>query len=366
MISTDYKRAFIISDTHFGVRNSSTEWLEITKDYFQNFFIPLLKRESKPGDFVLHCGDVFDSRHSLNLLVMNEALTIFEEISSILPIVIILGNHDVYRKETNDINSAKILKWIPNITVHEEPEVMKVANNKLLLMPWRKNVEEENACITSHEADYLFCHTDVKGLKFNKFTEVENGLDLSIMSKFKKVYSGHIHFAQSRKNFRMVGCPYQLTRSDMYNEKGIWLVDFEKDSEVFFKNDRSPNFMRILFEKILEMEVKEVNDMFRNNFVDILVHPKWSLNFPFSSFSEELIGYKKMEFIPRATEVDSDGNDILDNGTTLENFDVITLSEKVINGTSHSEELKENLKKTVKKLYENVLKANMNEYENKN
>ena len=85
MIETEYKRCFIVSDTHFGVRNSSYEWLDIMKDYFNNFFIPLLKREAKPGDFVMHCGDVFDSRHSLNLLVMNEAMAIFEQIAEIMP-----------------------------------------------------------------------------------------------------------------------------------------------------------------------------------------------------------------------------------------------------------------------------------------
>lgn len=364
MIQTSYKRAFIISDTHFGVRNGSHEWLEIMKDYFENFFIPLIKREGKPGDFVMHNGDVFDSRHSLNLLIMNEAMAAFEEIAKIMPVVIILGNHDIYRKESNDVNSAKILKWIPGITVLEEPEVMQVTNNKLLLMPWRKSVEDEAECVTSHEADYLFCHTDVKGLRFNKFTQIEHGLDLKVMKKFKKVYSGHIHYAQSHKNFRMVGSPYHLTRSDMYNEKGIWLIDFETDKETYFKNDRSPNFMRILFEKILEMEVEDVNAMFHNNFVDILVHPKWSMNFPFSTFSDELEGYKKLEFIPRTSDLDADGEPISDEDTTLENFDVISLAERVINGTSHSQELKENLKKTVKKLYESVIKANTNEYEN--
>jgi len=364
MIKTDYKRTFIISDTHFGVRNGSQEWLEIMKDYFRDFFIPLLKKEGKPGDFVLHCGDVFDSRHSLNLLVMNEAMSIFEEIAKIMPVVIILGNHDIWRKDSNEINSVKVLKWIPNITVHEEPVLMRVKNNTLLLMPWRKSVEAEVECVSSFDADYLFCHTDVKGLKFNKFTEVEHGLDLREMDKFKKVYSGHIHYAQTNKNFRMVGCPYQLTRSDMNNEKGIWLVDFENDSETYFKNTVSPNFTRILFEKVLEMELEDVNRMFFNNFVDILVHPKWSLNFPFSSFSDELEGYKKLDFIAKTTELDENGEIIPDVGNTLENFDVISLAEKVINSTSHPDDLKETLKNTVRKLYDNVIKANNNEYEN--
>lgn len=359
----ELKRAWIISDTHFGVRNSSQEWLEIMKDYFQNFFLPLLRREGKPGDFVMHCGDVFDSRHSLNLLVMNEAMHIFEQMAEIMPIVIILGNHDIYRKDSNEVNSVKILKWIPNISIYEEPEILEVASgNRLLLMPWRKSTEDEGNCISSHDADYLFCHTDVKGIRYNRYTEVEHGLELSTMTKFKKVYSGHIHYAQSNKNFRMVGCPYQLTRSDLNNEKGIWLADFETDKETYFPNTYSPKFVKVIFEKLLEMEIEDVNEMFRNNFVDILVHPKWSLTFPFSSFSEELQQYKKLDFIPRTTETDENG-EIVDMEASLENLDIVSLSIKVIDSTSHSEDVKKRLKTAVKRLYESVIKANIAEYE---
>jgi DNA repair exonuclease SbcCD nuclease subunit len=364
MNNKDLKRAFILSDTHFGVRNGSIEWLDIMKEYFQDFFIPLIKREGRPGDFIMHCGDVFDSRHSLNLLVMNEALSIFEELASIMPIVIILGNHDIFRKDTNDVNSVKVLKWIPNITIYEEPSVIQIQKNRCLLMPWRKSLEDEVECVASHPADYLFCHTDVKGLRFNKFTEIEHGLELDRMKGFKKIYSGHIHFAQHIKNFRMVGCPYQLTRSDMNNEKGIWLIDFETDQETYFKNTVSPSFTRLMFEKVLEMEIEEVNDYIQNNFVDIMVHPKWSLNFPFSSFSDELAGYKKLDFIPRTTEFDENGEVIPVEGNSLENFDVISLAERVISSTSHTEELKTALKIAVKRLYESTLKENNNEFEN--
>jgi hypothetical protein len=146
------------------------------------------------------------------------------------------------------------------------------------------------------------------------------------------------------------------------NEKGIWLVDFEHDTEHYYPNDHSPKFVKVLFEKLLEMDIVEVNRLFKNNFVDILVHPKWSLNFPFSSFTEELQEYKKLDFIPRTTDVDDNG-DIIDAEFSLENFDVISLSEKVIDSSAHSDELKKNLKEAVKRLYESVIKSNTSEYE---
>ncbi len=355
---SNYKRAWMITDTHLGVRNSSTEWLEIMKEYFYDFFIPLLKREKKPGDFLVHVGDVFDSRHSLNLLVMNEGINIFEAISKVMPVVIILGNHDIYKKNSNDVNSVKVLKWVPNIRVLEEPEVITVSGKKLLFMPWRATHFDESECIANNPADFLFCHTDVQGLKFNKNTMIESGLDLQELKAFRKIYAGHIHYAQSKGNFRMLGCPYPMTRSDINNEKGVWCLDIETEEEHYYPNTVSPKFIRLLFEKVLEMEEDEAKEYFRNNFVDILVDPKWSLNFPFSVFADDMKGYRRLDFIPRMANVeDEDGMLLESQDAEIEQIDIIELSQRLIYNTQHSDKLKENLLNTIKGLYERVQKS---------
>ena len=296
----------MISDTHLGVKNGSTEWLEIQQDYFYNFFIPLLKKEKKDGDIIVHCGDVFDSRHSVGLFTINFAMNLFEDLSKIMPIIIILGNHDIAKKLSNDVNSVKILKWIPNIMVCEEPQVITMSGKKLLFMPWRANHEEEKECIEKYPADFLFCHSDVQGLKFNKSTVIEEGLDFSVLRAFRKVYSGHIHYSQHRENFRMLGCPYPLTRSDIGNDKGVWRFDIENETEQFFPNTYSPKFIKILFEKVLEMEEQEAVEFFKNNFVDVILDQKWTLNFPFSVFYDDVQGYRKLEFVTKIGDSDDE------------------------------------------------------------
>ena len=354
----NYKRAWMITDTHLGVRNNSIEWLDIMKEYFQNFFIQLLKREKKEGDFLVHVGDVFDSRHSLNLLVMNEGISIFEEISRIMPIVIILGNHDIYKKNSNDVNSVKILKWIPNIKVLEEPEVITMSGKKLLFMPWRAGHAEELECIQNNPADFMFCHTEMQGLKFNKSTTIETGLDMKEIKNFRKVYAGHIHFAQQKGNFRMLGCPYPMTRSDINNEKGIWCLDLITEEEHYFPNDVSPKFIRMIFEKVLEMDEKEAKEYFKNNFVDILVDPKWSLNFPFSTFAEDMKGHRRLDFVPRISNIeDEDGVLLESESSELEKIDIIELSKRLIYNTGHSTKVKDRLVGTIKTLYDRVQKT---------
>jgi DNA repair exonuclease SbcCD nuclease subunit len=74
------KRVIFITDTHLGVRNNSNDWIEIHEDYFKNWFIPLCKKIYRPGDCLVHLGDVYDSRQSLNLRVLNLGIDIFEEL----------------------------------------------------------------------------------------------------------------------------------------------------------------------------------------------------------------------------------------------------------------------------------------------
>ena len=67
VIDLGAKRVWILGDLHFGVRANSVEWLDIQKDFFENTFIPILKRDVRPGDVLVQVGDTFDNRQSINI-----------------------------------------------------------------------------------------------------------------------------------------------------------------------------------------------------------------------------------------------------------------------------------------------------------
>ena len=234
------KRVWFITDTHLGVRNSSNEWIDIIDSYFHNFFFPLVKENYRPGDVLIHLGDWYDSRQSVNLRVLNLGVQIAEEMSKMFPdgIWILIGNHDIFGKNSNDVNSLKSIKWIPSVTVCEEPVSLELGDKSFFMMPWRKDSQTEEECLDEAPYhDYLCCHSDIRGLKFNRFVNIDHGSDSNKFRKFGKVYSGHIHYAQESGNIKMLGSPYELTRSDMDNPKGITLLDLETGEEKFFKND---------------------------------------------------------------------------------------------------------------------------------
>lgn len=356
MVKIDAKRIWLISDTHLGVRTNSREWMDVIDDFFKKKFIPLLQKEAKPGDVLIHCGDVFDSRQSINLYVLNKGLEIFEEINKIMPVYMIVGNHDIFMKYSNEINSLKIFKHMSGIHIFEEPTLAQLGPKKALFMPWVDSSDEFADIVNrpGNKADIMFCHTDIKGMSFNKFVKIEEGNDPDKFSHFDRVYSGHIHYAQKYKNVRMLGSPYELTRSDSGNTKNIWLLDLETNEETNFENDVSPKFVKYKLEWILEQPVGKLQELFYNNFVDILVTPTWSLKFPFSIFAEKFSGYRKIN------PIITDGEEITtETGEIVESYEEINLSnliEKHIDSLPYSENIKENLKKVSAKFYQETLK----------
>ncbi len=295
------KRVWFITDTHLGVRNNSNEWIDSIREYFFDWFFPLVRENYQPGDVLFHLGDFFDSRQSINLKVLNLGIEVAEELSAIFKdgVYIIVGNHDIWGKTSNEVNSLKSIKWIPGINILEEPLSMRILDKSFLLMPWRKDHEAESEFLESSAPhDVLCCHADIRGLKFNKFTRVETGASLDEFEKFRRVYSGHIHYAQKAGNINMLGSPYEITRSDMDNVKGITLLNVSDLKETFFANDFSPKFKRLYFNDILESTPEDLEPIFNNNFVDIMIDPVMSLKAPLNILTDILQSQRSLKFHP--------------------------------------------------------------------
>ena len=356
MKKVNARRIFFITDTHLGVRNNSEEWINIQRDYFFNWFIPLVKKNYRPGDILMHLGDVYDSRQSLNLKVLDLGINIFEELSKIFVdgIFIICGNHDIFGRNTNDINSLSSLKWIPNVNIFREPESIQFGPKKVFLMPWRKDHEAENEILSAvGEHDYMFCHTDLKGLMFNKFVRIEEGLNYDDLNKFERVYSGHIHYSQNFGKMRMLGSPYQLTRSDTDNPKGITILDLETGYEEYFDNNYSPKFVRITFEKVLNSTPEELNPIFKNNFIDILVDPQIAVKAPLGLLTEYITSPLKISFTP----INSPEQVVIDEGFhDLEgkNFSILELTKMYLEKCNYEEDRSKKIYKAIEKLLHKV------------
>ena len=242
-------KVFITTDWHFGVYlNNLDKWLKMMEDYFYNFYIPYLQEHSKPGDILIHCGDLYDNRNAIPIIASYKAEKILVDISKILPVHLIVGNHDLWNKGTNDVNSVRLFNYVDNITVYTETTSLEIGGQKLVLMPWVEKRLDMVKQLESSSGDYLFCHSDLNGCRMHLNSVAHRNPDkinVDEFKKFKHVFSGHIHIRQTNRNFTFIGSPYQLDRNDMDDQKGITILDLDTDKIGFVPNTYSPVFRHI-------------------------------------------------------------------------------------------------------------------------
>jgi len=359
---TNTKRIWMVSDTHLGCRSNAVEWMEIIEDYFFNFFIPLIKREYREGDILYHLGDVFDNRQSVNLMAQHLAIRVFEALADIFPEThVIVGNHDIYRKNSNDISSVDCLKYIPKIHIHKDPVVHTYPSGKSsLLMPWRRDPDHEKETLEEYGThNYLFCHSEVKGLRLgpNPKNVQDFGNDAEIYQGFDKVFSGHIHIRQQTKNVFMVGNPYHMTRSDRSNTKGVYLLNLETGTLDFFENTISPEFQTYDISSIYDLTLEEFKDKVKSNFVDLYIPSTIVSRYNISKLMNLLEGAaRKME--PSIYDEDQAFVDFDDSDEEIEisykNMNILNLAKRYLDQTGYDKEVIEKMYSKIESLYSSL------------
>ena len=99
----------LLNDTHCGIRNSSDIFIDYQEKFYTDVFFPyLLENDIK---HIIHLGDYYEHRRFINFKALSANRKHFLDKLREYGITmdIIPGNHDVYYKNTNDLNSLKEL-----------------------------------------------------------------------------------------------------------------------------------------------------------------------------------------------------------------------------------------------------------------
>lgn len=317
-------RIWFISDIHFGVRGNSLDWVDIHKQFFNDFLFPLLKEESNKNDIVFLLGDIFENRQTINVLVQNVGIELISELSSRLPIYSLIGNHDIYFKNTNEVNSLRILSPYMR-KIFESPEVMKIGGVKFGIVPWIENKDNEKSVLVdmaNQGCEYILGHTVLKDFRFNKYRNTDAGFDIKeLPNTVKGIVSGHIHMRQMNENGVYIGSPLSFNRGDVDNIKGIYRLDINSNKFDFFENKISPKFLNINYEDVKNTPLSEFNELVKGNFVDFLIPENLSEQFPIQRMIDLVDGVAKdvtlglvnentiaMDFFSEETDEDDDYN----------------------------------------------------------
>jgi len=353
----EYNKIYLISDLHFGVRANSLEWLKNQLDFFYNVYIPYLKETKKKGDILFILGDWFDNRQLLDINVMNKSIDLVFDLADIMPVYMLTGNHDIYKKHDTDVNSLAAFRFIPNVRIYEEPAIITNGKTKILILPWVGNPEKEEMYGKANPCDFIFAHADIMGLKYDNGRQIVKGAKLRGIKGVKKVISGHVHKRQELKDSLYLGSPYSTKRSDIGNKKGHYTFYPQENKIEFIVNKVSPIFQRILLEDLMEWTLERAHKLLENNYTDIIVPDKYIHLFNLTRFTELLEGcaYKKVETVGEKKKLEDTFGELMD-GEEIK--DIISLLEKSIEDLGHQMEFLVKLKLLNREYYEKAQREN--------
>jgi DNA repair exonuclease SbcCD nuclease subunit len=362
VVSIPYKRIFLLSDLHFGVRANSIEWLDNHLEFFYKFYIPLIKEKYQEGDILFILGDWFDNRQLLDINVMNKSIDLIFDLADIMPVYFMTGNHDIYKKNDTDVNSLAAFRFIPNVKIFEEPVIITNDQSKILVLPWIGSGEKEELYAKANKVDYVFAHTDIAGFKYDNGFQIKKGARLQRLPGVKRLYSGHIHKRQEHKSSIYIGSPYSTKRSDIGNRKGVYFLDTIIDEQEFIPNTISPIFQRIELEELMDITLEKAYKILENNYTDIIVPDKYIQLFNLTRFIDLLSGcaYKKIETRGEKNVLDESFGEILD-GEEIK--DIVTLLENSLDSFGYNMEMLVKLKLLNREYYEKAKSSQIEQQE---
>jgi DNA repair exonuclease SbcCD nuclease subunit len=238
----------IITDTHYGARKGSKFLHDYFEQFYKNIFFPTL--EEHGVEAVIHMGDAFDSRKSIDYQSLEWAKRVVFDPLSKYETHMIIGNHDCYYKNTNDVNSPELLlQTYPNIKTYSRVSEIEVGGLNILFIPWI-NAENYQDTVSSIKASRSICamgHLELNGFRAHRGHVMEDGMDCELFEKFETVFSGHYHTRSDNGKIFYLGNPYEMFWNDVNDERGFHIFD-TKTLELTQINNPYKLFYNIYYE----------------------------------------------------------------------------------------------------------------------
>ena len=246
-------KLLIITDQHFGVRNDNQVFLDKYRKFYEKIVIPFIDKYEITN--VLCLGDSFDKRKSINYNSLEAAKDMwFTPLSERgIHMDMLIGNHDIYFKNTLRVNSPSLLlSEYDNINVVESPCEIDYDGRSICLIPWicDENRNETLKVIEESKSDICMGHLELNGFEAIPGHVMDHGDDPSIFEKFKLVCSGHFHMKSRRGNVNYLG-----------NYNIFQKVYYDDTQKIKLPTNLKGSFVKLVVEKKTDQE-----------FFDIMVH----------------------------------------------------------------------------------------------
>lgn len=237
-------------------------------------------------DICVFLGDYFDSRTKLDIDVLTSGYKAIDELSRVVEVVMVEGNHDAYTK-VGDVHSIQVFEKL--VMIADTPKIWSLGNEldpwNVAIYPWTSDIEGMKEWIKQMPACDLFLfHQGVSEAAvgvFDMHVKTEISLKDLPLDKVRYAVAGDYHKRQFLANgkFHYLGSPLQLSFNERGDRKCFTLIkddwtieEIETDAPRFYLFDsvaeweankepiREKDFVRVLdIDRIRLEQVKAQN-----------------------------------------------------------------------------------------------------------
>jgi len=306
----------IITDTHYGARKGSKHLHDYFELFYKNIFFPSLEAEGI--DTIIHMGDIFDSRKSIDYYSLEWAKRVVFEPMKKYKVHAITGNHDCYYKNTNEINSPELLLCdYDNITTYSSAQDIKIDGLDILLLPWisTDNFDESLSRIKKSKSKVAMGHLELNGFRAHRGHVMEDGMKIDAFNKFDKVYSGHYHTRSDDGRIFYLGNPYEMFWNDVNDPRGFTLFDTDTLEHTSINNPYKL-FYNVYYEDTNHQLFNTTE--YENKIVKVIVRKKSSPK-EFQKFIDKLYraGVQDLKIVENFAIVENEDFDIDEDENTI-------------------------------------------------
>lgn len=229
----------LINDTHAGARGDSLQFNEYFFKFWEGTFFPYLKEHNITH--ICHLGDVVDRRKFINYVILNSWRKRFFDVvrDEGITMDVLVGNHDVTYKNTNEINAMnELFDHYDNVNVFTKPQEMVYDGTNVLLMPWINsgNYEQSLDALKNTKSQIVMGHFEIAGFEMDRGNICHEGMDKKLFNRFDLVFSGHFHHKSTDGNITYLGNQYEITWADYNDQRGFHVFDTDTRELTFVPN----------------------------------------------------------------------------------------------------------------------------------
>jgi DNA repair exonuclease SbcCD nuclease subunit len=335
-----------------GARGDSSIFNEFFFKFWENTFFPYLKENNIKH--ICHLGDVVDRRKFINFVTLNSWRKRFFDVleSEGITMDVIVGNHDVFYRNTNEVNAMHELFYgYKNINVYIDPVDLNFDGLSVAMMPWinSSNYESSLQFLKETKSEVVFGHFEIAGFEMDRGNVCHSGLNKKVFDRFDIVLSGHFHHKSSSGNITYLGNQYEMTWADHGDQRGFHVFDTDTREIDFVKNPFKI-FHKISYddtEQDFEYWKQYDYDNLKECYIKVIVVNK-NNPYLFDNVIENLykVGVADISIVEDFTEFeDENAEELIDQAE-----DTMTILSKYIDGLTLNVE-PDKLKKIMRELY---------------